>query len=184
MNQTNLQGRNISHLLFADDLVLFSLSPTGLQEKLCQLQQYADKWRLRINVKKTKILIFAKRGFTKENPTFILGTRNVESVSSYKYLGLQLHCNGNFKLCMTELQKKASKALFKLLSEMRAGNCSSVTILRKVFLTTIKPIIMYGSAIWGSDLDIIKILDKPGELSKTCQEKVLLKAAKHILGLP
>ena len=54
-------GKKINSLLYADDLVILSRSKTGLQNCLNALSLYCDKWKLKINPKKTKIMIFQKR---------------------------------------------------------------------------------------------------------------------------
>ena len=53
-------GKNINSLLYADDLVTLSKSKTGLQNCLNALSLYCDKWKLKLNPKKTKIIIFQK----------------------------------------------------------------------------------------------------------------------------
>jgi hypothetical protein len=49
-----------NHLLYADDLVILSESPTSLQHCLNALDNYCGKWRLNINIKKTKPMIPSK----------------------------------------------------------------------------------------------------------------------------
>jgi hypothetical protein len=46
-------------LLYADDLVLSSLSPGGLQRQLDRLFSYCQKWELVVNVSKT-VCMFVK----------------------------------------------------------------------------------------------------------------------------
>ena len=45
--------------VYADDLVLLSESKEGLQSRLDFLQMYCDSWKLKINVNKTKVIIFS-----------------------------------------------------------------------------------------------------------------------------
>ena len=52
----------ISCLLYADDLVLMSTSSEALQRCITRLEQYCERWKLEVNLKKTKILIFNKQG--------------------------------------------------------------------------------------------------------------------------
>jgi hypothetical protein len=54
--------KNVSCLLYADDLVLISESAIGLQNSLNILSCYCDKWKLTVNLDKTKIMIFNKAG--------------------------------------------------------------------------------------------------------------------------
>ena len=48
-------------IMFADDQVLFSTSPTSLQLMLNDIETYCNTWKLKINVNKTKVLIFEKK---------------------------------------------------------------------------------------------------------------------------
>ena len=45
-------------ILYADDTVLFANSKENLQKCLNALKEYCDKWKLKINADKTKIMIF------------------------------------------------------------------------------------------------------------------------------
>jgi len=49
-------------LLFADDAVLISETREGLQKSLDSLYEYCCKWKLTVNVEKTKIMVFRKGG--------------------------------------------------------------------------------------------------------------------------
>jgi hypothetical protein len=50
--------------MYADDIVIFSTSPEGLQNKLNSLEKYCADWGMKVNIKKTKIIIFNKAGRT------------------------------------------------------------------------------------------------------------------------
>ena len=47
-------------LLYADDVILLSDSSTKLQNALDVTQNYSNRWKLKINVIKSKILVFKK----------------------------------------------------------------------------------------------------------------------------
>ena len=63
----NIESQKLSSMSFADDLVIFSESPTGLQNSLNKLEKYCKNWGLAINTNKTKIVIFNK-SFTNQKP--------------------------------------------------------------------------------------------------------------------
>ena len=71
----------INCLLYADDLILLSESEHGLQRCLDKLSWYAKKWQMRINIKKTKAIIFNKSGkiFRSE---FKLGNQPIQVTDS------------------------------------------------------------------------------------------------------
>ena len=52
-----IQETQINHSLYADDLVLLSLTKEGLQNCLDRLQNYCTKNSLLINIDKTKTMI-------------------------------------------------------------------------------------------------------------------------------
>ena len=47
-------------LLYADDSILLAESSTDLQLLLNSFSQYCENWKLKINVNKTKVMIFSK----------------------------------------------------------------------------------------------------------------------------
>jgi hypothetical protein len=49
-------------LFYADDLVLLSTTADGLQNALNTLELFCNRWRLSINIAKTKVIIFNKSG--------------------------------------------------------------------------------------------------------------------------
>jgi hypothetical protein len=51
-------------LMYADDVILLSTSPEGLQQKTNILEQYCNDWCLSLNISKTKMLVFNKAGRT------------------------------------------------------------------------------------------------------------------------
>ena len=57
-----LNNREIPCLLYADDLVLMSPSPEGLQSKIDALNKYCKTWQLEVNPNKTKVMRVTKGG--------------------------------------------------------------------------------------------------------------------------
>ena len=134
-------------LMYADDIVLLSSSAQGLQCKLDRLHSYCKEWCLNVNTTKTKILIFNKAGRHIYHK-FVIDKTEIECVSSYKYLGITFCSSGSFSLAQKELYQKALKAFFKLRTDFFSLNPSVKTAIH-VFDHTIKPILLYGSEIWG-----------------------------------
>ena len=60
-------------LLYADDIVIFSDSPEGLQKSLDILFEYYNKWKLTVNIDKSKVMIFRKGGRISDDLSFIYG---------------------------------------------------------------------------------------------------------------
>ena len=53
-----INGYKVSHLLWADDVVLLALDAKSLQKLLDCLNDYAEKWELSVNISKTNVMVF------------------------------------------------------------------------------------------------------------------------------
>ena len=105
--------------MYADDLVLISESPQGLQNCLDKLDTYTNKWNLAINLKKTKTMVFYPSGYRKNMPVFYLNNTQVELVKEYKYLGTTVINTGNLKLNEVTLKKKGLRAPYLLIHSIK-----------------------------------------------------------------
>ena len=55
----SLESTKLNCLIYADYLLLLSESEKGLQSCLDSLQSYCDRWKLKVNIDKTKVMIFS-----------------------------------------------------------------------------------------------------------------------------
>ena len=139
----NLQGVEVSHFLYADDLVIISPTIKGLQEKLTNLGQFAKAKDLTINTKKSKVMIFNKGGkLIKEN--FTIDGNQLEVVPSYTYLGIDIPTNGSFNPGMAQMNSKAKKAMMPLYTTIMQFNIPFRKAL-KLFQTYVEPILLYNA---------------------------------------
>ena len=145
-----LSSLSFNHMFFADDLVLISETPSGLQECLSALEKYCKDWKLTVNSNKSNIITFSKKGKKHDMQKFYFNNNIIDSTKQYKYLGVVFTSNGLLKTGSTQLTERAKKAYYFLISKLSCHNLSARTIL-KLYKTMIKPIITYGSEIWISD---------------------------------
>ena len=104
---------NIHALMFADDLIIVSTTQKGLQDSLDKLCEYCRKWDLKVNLAKTKCVVFS-RGRCKLDSKFVFDKKEVEYANSFKYLGVSIDHRGNFSPTMKDLSTKATNAIFAL----------------------------------------------------------------------
>ncbi len=140
--------QTLNALLYADDVVLISTSSTGLQNCINALQAFSEEWKLEINLDKTKILIFNKKEPTA--PKFQYDDKEIQHTDKYTYLGIDFHEDCSFHHAITNLQDKGLKAMFKL--QQLVENVTNLNTLLTIFDHTIKPILLYGSEVWGIHL--------------------------------
>jgi hypothetical protein len=171
-------------LLYADDLVIISTSPEGLQRSLDKLHSYCTKWKLELNLTKSKVMSFSKHKNTpKEKFTF--AGEELEKVEKYTYLGFEIASNGAFKIAEKAIADKAARAMFKLKSLLRHSQLDP-SISLKMFDQLIKPICMYGSELWGPDCIKMSANDNKKfftSIEKLCCEKLNMSFCKFTLGV-
>ena len=102
----------IAYLLWADDLVLFSNSPNGLQKQLDNLFNFTCKNQLVVNTTKTKVMKFGND--TEIDVTFTFNGKKVDIVQEYKYLGIifssvKTHSGNLFKSHLQYAYDKAKR---------------------------------------------------------------------------
>ena len=176
-----LNNTEISCLMYADDIVILSQNSQGLQNAIDNLSRYCGTWNLKINLSKTKIVVFNKGGHLIKRFKFHLNQSQIESVSSYRYLGIDFSCSGNFKIAIGTIKDKAMRALFKVKQFDLRSNVKTAIVL---FNSLVMPIIRYCSEIWAPYL-FNKLNER--NLKNICDgilpEKVHIHFCKYILGL-
>lgn len=153
-------------LLYADDTVLLSSSAAGLQKCLDALAEYCYRWKLKVNVEKTKVIVIGKR---KVNHQFTYEREILETVDQFKYLGVVFSNNGKYTKCIKHLYAQGLKAMYSIIRKGRLLHLP-VDVMLHLFDVTVVPIILYTCEVWGSENCAIL-------------EKIQLKFCKHILGL-
>jgi len=132
-------------MMYADDLLILSESSEGIQESMNKLQNYCTKWGLQLNIKKTKLMMTMRNN--EKNISIKYMEDNLESVTSFKYLGVEFHYTGDTNLAKKDLYNRASKAYFKLLRSMNP--IPKPHIMLHLFDHLIKPILLYGCEVWS-----------------------------------
>jgi hypothetical protein len=103
----------INCLLYADDLIILSETKEGLQNAMNKLAIFCQEWALEVNINKSKVLVFTANG-RKEVAGIQYRELTLETVSSYKYLGIIFTTSGQFTAAKEDLYKRGLKASFKL----------------------------------------------------------------------
>lgn len=84
-------------IIYADDSVLFSETEQGLQDMLDCLQQYTSKGKLKVNVDKTKIVVFRKGGRLSNKYSWNYNNELIDIAENLNYLGIMLNVIGSFQ---------------------------------------------------------------------------------------
>ena len=129
-------------LLFADDIVLISDTPRGLQNQLDVLSSACKDLFLHINTDKTKVMVLRKGGFWGKHEKWHLDGKNIEVVNEYTYLGYTFTTKMSVMKGVHVLAAKGKRACVERVRYI--GKC-----FFKIFDTQVQPVILYSAEIWG-----------------------------------
>ena len=183
-----LNSVRITHLLWADDLVLLALTPLSLQKMLNTLHSYCLEWGLSVNIAKTAVMVFNRTGrLLNESNSFFYGETCISPAREYTYLGIVFTLSGSFKIAQANLRQRALRGYFSL-KRMINLNHMKKNIVFKLFDALIMPVVSYGCQAWLPYTNIIKGLAAKGELitSHVAQdplERVHLSFLKWTMGV-
>ena len=114
---------SIRYLLYADDLVLLASSAPELQGALDCLAEYTSRFRLTVNVTKTKCMMFYK-GYCPK-PSFFYSGTPIELCSSFTYLGVVLTTRMSSTKHIDYVLAKANGKIGFLFAKLPLNECSS-----------------------------------------------------------
>ena len=135
------------------------------------MHAYCSEWHLNVNIQKTKIIEFNSQGRVGTR-IFNFGRLTIENVKEYQYLGVLLAASGTFTYTIENLHMKAQKAMFHLKRSLNNTNINPSLGLN-FFDHLIKPILLYGSEIWGP----LYCSPNPRDTTDWCDEKSM--ESKH-----
>ena len=180
-NAIPIGNTEISCLKYADDLVIMSTCPISLQKCITKLEKYCKDWKLEVNLKKTKIMIFNKQGSLIKKHKFFYKEKLIENVKHYKYLGFTFSLSGLDNLGTTNLLKQAKKAWFAIQQTLTKSVNKNLETYLHLFDTQVKPIMLYACEAWA---DSLKHQDNIGELlRKNSMENFHIRIIKRLLGV-
>ena len=140
----------LTHLLFADDIVLLADNHLYLQKSLDATVKFMKGNGLNINLVKTKHMVFTNHPRRPQRTLFIEGEK-LERVKIFNYLGVDFQSNLKWK---RTINKKVNESInsFHLiwapLYKMKFGN---LRLAFKLFDLQILPKTLYGIHVWGMD---------------------------------
>ena len=161
-----------SIILFADDVVLLGESEQNLQTNIDALFSYASSNCLKVNVGKTKCLVFHRGRLP--SCSFHLGGSPLELVNSFVYLGFRFSVQLSFSDHVKNLISKASSRLGCLFQQLPLRSLPWSIVLQ-VFNCFVLPVFLYGVHLWYSRVSNSVLLSL---------DSFFTKFLKRYLGLP
>ena len=117
----NIHGEKISMLRFADDIAVTAETEKDLKNILVNMGRVMGKYQLKINTKKTKILVCSRREEVKTN--IKIGKQKLVEVDEFCYLGSRITSDGRSK---KEIISRIAQAKVSIRPKERPANCGKL----------------------------------------------------------
>ncbi|KAK6757252.1 hypothetical protein RB195_015212 [Necator americanus] len=147
-------GCLLTDLEYADYVVIFAKSSTKLQHVVNLVSKLAAAYGLRLRPDKCKQMWISSR------PRTGIGVdgQPIELVDELCYLGCTLKNNGSYERDVQQRCVKATSA-FNSLTKCLWSTPIKNEVKQRVYLSAIRPIIMYGSETWAAPSTVMERLD-------------------------
>ncbi|KAK6764798.1 hypothetical protein RB195_024934 [Necator americanus] len=147
----------LTDLEYADDVVIFAESSTKLQHVVNLVSKLAAAYGLRLRPDKCKQMWISSRPRT----GIRVDGQPMELVDEFCYLGSTLKNKGSFERDVQQRCAKATSAFNSLTKCLWSTPITNEVKLR-VYLSAIRPIMMYGSETWAAPSTVMERLDCTG----------------------
>ncbi len=139
----------LTHLFWADDLILMSESADDLQAQIDNLYRFCSKWQLIINNLKTNVLVFNVKQCN-VNQQFHVGTVPIEVATKYTYLGMLFSTKEQSKMTKYYILNNCRRALFKIRNYCLPLGQVPPKLGLQLFNSLIMPLMDYASELWSN----------------------------------
>lgn len=160
----NINGENLTHLRFADDIVLIADRFDHAMAMLEQLNSASHKVGLKINVSKTQLMT----NLVLSEGVYIDGIQ-VEETTSYKYLGHEIRINRDNQTHELMRRIGLTWAAFGNLRHVFKADLP-ICLKRKVFNQCVLPVLTYGA----ETLTLTKKIVKKIKVAQRAMERSML----------
>ena len=148
-NGVSVNRKNISVLLYADDIVFLSSTAKGLQVLLDKLGDWCNRWGLHINTLKTKIIHVRARSVKQTTSLFKCNGLDLEVCSKYRYLGLWFTEHLDLQYMVKQVAASAQRSLGLLIAKSKCTGGMPYNCYSKLYDSLVQSVIDYGANVWG-----------------------------------
>lgn len=182
----NIDGVNLNHLRFADDIVLLSADPHELQDMVNELNSATRDIGLKINITKTKTMTN-----TREPTNIQLEGIALEMVDSYVYLGQRITTEKNGMNDEISRRIRLGWLAFGKLSYILKSSIPN-SLKARLYNQCVLPVMTYGSETWSLTKDNAKKLAKAqraherqmlGISLKDCKTNIWIRSQTKVIDI-
>ena len=182
---------------YADDTALIGLldhneSDQDYLNEIEIFKTWCNQNKLELNGKKTKEQYFGFKGNYENITPIVINGDDVEIVTNFKYLGVNIDSDLRFETHVEMITKKASQRLF-ILRKLRSFDVSQ-RILTQLFKSLVLSVITFAISVWYGSLNAVnksklqkiinqasKITNRPEKNAQICYDELSLNKALKII---
>ncbi|KAJ1355561.1 hypothetical protein KIN20_013015 [Parelaphostrongylus tenuis] len=138
-----IDGRQINHLRFADDIVLITPNISQAERMLTDFDNACGKIGLQLNLTKT---MFMRNGWVSNAPFTLNGT-TISECSSYVYLGREINMMNDLAPEVSR-RKRAAWGTFRSIEDV-VKRTKNIRLRAHLFDSTIIPALTYAAETWS-----------------------------------
>ncbi|EYB83495.1 hypothetical protein Y032_0334g2837 [Ancylostoma ceylanicum] len=165
----NIDGKNISNLRFADDIVLIANSTAEMETMVNELNVAGLKIGLEMNMSKTQLMVNQWCQAGEVN----LAGKPFQRVDSYVYLGRELNMRNNIAPEITR-RRRAAWAAFESIREV-TDQVKDPALRASISNATVLPAMCYATETWPDNETIAKAM----RTTYRALERCLLKTSRY-----
>lgn len=139
----NINGEQLNHLRFADDVVLIASNVKKLQKMLRELDDESKKIGLKLNRSKTKYM----RSRDLKKVKVLINGEEIEEVDKYVYLGQEVNMRNDLEGEVSR-RKRAGWSSFMSIKDILQRSIPK-KVRANLFTSTVMPAMLYGSETWS-----------------------------------
>ena len=160
-----VDGEHLTHLQFADDILLVSHDPQELQTMIRELNVESKKAGLNMNIKKTKVMMSNRL----QDFTITVNGMIIEKVDSYTYLGKNITLENE---TAGEVCRRIQLAWVKFgkLGFIFRDVDLPLSLKSQIFNQCIIPVLSYGAETWITT----KRLEKKLRVTERAMERIMV----------
>lgn len=174
---------SVNSFAYADDVNLLCTTVPGLQRLIDICTNYADKWRFRFGIKKTKCMVSSGKILCKEPVWYLKGER-IDNVDYLEILGVAFGNNG--EMHVHKRIEKCRRAYYSLRGAGLAYPGCSSDVKSYIWNTICQPVLLYGldsisiSSKFLKQLETVQgnLVKQSLGISKRARSSYLLEAMK------
>ena len=145
-------GRNVNNLRYADDTALLAESENQLQVILDAVRSRSERLGLRMNVKKTKVMVVRRTRDQKKANIYIDG-KVLEQVKIFKYLGQQITDDGK---CEVDIRSRIeiARGNFLKMKDVVTSKTLTLNTRKRLVKCYVLSTFLYSAETWTMTTDM------------------------------